>query len=151
MRISIVFAGGQPGLFLKLTHDAARDVQHSIPDVIEVGRAGRKIDASGIRRVFAHHAEHEGAIGTAKRTHAEAVEYGMVGKAPVTPGQKTRKIGFEVAGAEVVAGKSRIAPEQDAAVEQRGPLALLLGKVRGDLGTARFGERPGERLHGKVK
>ena len=75
--------------------------------------------------VLAHLAEHEGAVGAAQRAHAEAVEHGLVGKAPVAPGQEAREISLEIAGAETVACKHRVAPEQDAAVPHRRPFALL--------------------------
>lgn len=44
-----------------------------------------------------------------------------------------------------------IAPEQDAAVPELRPLALLLGEMRRDLGTLFFRERPDDRPHGKSK
>src|SRR6185312_14751199 len=151
MRLALVFARRKAGLLLELSRDAAGNVHRAVPDVVEVGRTGWKINVSGGRRMLAHLAEHEGAIGAVERAHAEAVEDGSVWKAPVAPGQKTCEIGFEIAGAEAVSGKHRIAPEQDAAIPQRGLFALLDGEMRRDLRAPRFGKRPREWLYGKVK
>src|SRR5215207_5955757 len=102
MRLACVFAGRQPGLFLEFARDAARYVDRAVPDVVEIGRSGREIDTPGVRRVLAHLAEHEGAVGAAERAHAEAVEHAWVRKAPVAPSQKTCEIGFEIAGAAAI-------------------------------------------------
>ena len=79
---------------------------------------------------------------SARRSAPKPLNTDRVGKTPVAPGQKACEIGFEIAGAEAVACKHRVAPEQDAAVQQRGPFALLVGEMRIDLGAARFGKRP---------
>ena len=49
--LSIV-AGREPGLLLELAHDAAGYVDRAVPDVVEIGRAGRKIDAPGVGGVL---------------------------------------------------------------------------------------------------
>src|SRR5207344_2784343 len=102
----------------------------------------RKIDAPGIGGVLAHLAEHEGAIAAAECAHAKAVEHAWIRKAPVAPCQKAREIGLEIAGAEAVAGKHRVAREQHATVPERGLFALLVSKIRRYLRSPRFGERP---------
>src|SRR5437899_407201 len=132
MRLARVFAGREPGLFLEFARNAAGYVDRAVPDVVEVGGAGRKIDASGVRRVLAHLAKYESAVGAAERAHAKTVEHGRIGETPVAPGQKTCEISFEIAGAEAVSGKHRVAPEQDATVPQRGLFALLVGEMRRD-------------------
>jgi hypothetical protein len=151
MRLALVFAGCEPGFFLELARDAAWNIDRAVPDVVEVGRTGWKIDAPGVRRVLAHFTEHEGAVGAAQRAHAEAVEHARVGKAPVAPGQETCEIGFEIAGAEAVAGKYRVASKQDAAVPHRRLFALLIGEMPRDLGAPRFGKRPRPRLDDEVE
>src|SRR5882672_11227793 len=151
MRLACVLAGHKAGLFLEFAHDAARYVDRAVPDVVEVGRSGRKIDAPGVRRVLAHLAEHEGAVGAAERAHTKTVEHGSVGKAPVAPRQKACEIGFEIAGAEAIPGKHRVAPEQDAAVPQGGLFALLVGEMRRDLSAPRFGKRPRPRFDNEVE
>ena len=103
MRLARVVAGRKTGLLLELARDAAGYVDRAAPDVVEIGRAGRKIDAPGIGGVLAHFAEHEGAVGAAQRAHPEAVEHVPVRKAPVAPGQEAGEIGLEIAGAEAVA------------------------------------------------
>src|SRR5882757_68086 len=151
MRLALIFSGRKAGLFLEFARDAARNIERAVPDVVEVGRSGGKIDAPRVRRMLAHLAEHKRAVGAKKRAHAKTVEHGRIGKTPVAPGQKTCKISFEIAGAQAVTCKHRVAPEQDAAVKQRRPFALLVGKMRIDLGAARFGKRPHPRFDNEVE
>ena len=121
------------------------------PDIVEIGRAGGKVDAPGVGGVRAHLAEHEGAVGGTQRAHAKAVEHVAVGKAPVAPGEEARKIRLEIIGAEAITGKARIARQQHPAVPQLRLLALRVGKMRRYLGAPRLGERPGPRRHPQIE
>ena len=125
----------QAGLFFDLARNAAGDIDDSIPEVIEIGRSGRKIDSSGVRSVRGHLAEHECAVGAAQRAHAKPIEDAVVGKAPVAPRQKACKIGLEIIGAKTFPGENRIAPQQNLAVPEFWLLGLLLRKMRVDLGA----------------
>src|SRR4051794_37391375 len=92
-----------------------------------------------------HLAEHEHAVAAAQRAHPESVEHAVVGKAPVTPCEKTRKIHLEIVGAEAIAAKDRIAAQQDPAVPEFWLLGLLVRKMRVDVGAALNRERPSPR------
>src|SRR6266702_198146 len=48
MRFRAVIRRRKAGLLLDLARDAALDIEHLAPDVVEIGRAGRKIDAPGV-------------------------------------------------------------------------------------------------------
>src|SRR6516164_1159424 len=118
----------EAGLLFDLANDAAWDIERAVFDVSGVRRAGWEIDPSRVGRVFAHHTEHEGAVGGTQRTHAEAIENGLVGKAPVAPGEEARKIGLEIVCREITIREHGIAPEQHPAIPNLRPLALLLRK-----------------------
>src|SRR6478735_5936087 len=151
VRVAPTVARLEPGLLLELPYNAAWDINRTIPDVVEIGRARRKINAPGIGGVRAHFAHHERTIGTAQRAHPGTVEDILVGEAPVAPRQEACEIGLEVTGAETLAGEDRLAPEQHAAVPQFRPLALLQREMRGDVRAPFLRERPRPWLHGQVK
>src|SRR6185437_5775627 len=138
-------------LFLDLAGDAAFDVEPVAADVIAIGRAGGEIDATGVRGVLAHLAEHERAVAAAQRAHAEAVEHAAVRKAPVPPGQEAREIGLEIIRAETPGGEHRIAAEQNMAVPELRPLALLGREMGVDLGAPLVRERPRLWTHPEIE
>jgi len=96
----------------------------------------------GIRRVAAHFAEYERAVGAAQRAHPEAVEHAPVRKTPIAPRQEAREIALEIVGAEAIPGKSRIARQQNAPIPESRFLTLLDRKMRVDVGAPLVGERP---------
>src|ERR1700755_2292885 len=100
MRASSIIFSAQPGFFLDLARHAARDIDQPLAQVIEVRRAGWKIDSAGIRRVARHLAEHERAVAAAQCAHAKSVKHALAGKTQIAPGQKTCEIGLEILGAE---------------------------------------------------
>ena len=151
MGFGAVVRGGEAGFFLDLAGDAAFDVEPVAADVIAIGRARGEIDATGVRGMLAHLAEHKRAVAAAQRAHAEAVEHAAVRKAPVPPGQEAREIGLEIIGAETPGGEHRIAAEQNTAVPELRPLALLGGEMRVDLGAPSVRERPRLRTHLEIE
>src|SRR5579863_1668453 len=151
VRVHGVIGRIEAGFLGDLTHDTAGKIEPAVPDIVGIGRAGRKIDAARIRGVRAHFAEQERAVGRAQRAHAKAVENGRVGKVPIAPRQKIRKIRLEEIGAEVIAGMNCVAAKQDAAVPEFRLLALLGGKMRVDLAATLGRERPGKRPDLQIK
>ena len=61
--------GREARLFLELAQHVAVDVEDFAACVVGVGRAGREIDAAGIRRVSAHAGEEKGAVAGAQGGH----------------------------------------------------------------------------------
>ena len=151
MGFGAVVRSGKAGFLLDLAGDAAFDVEPIAADVIEIGRAGGEIDATGVRGMLAHLAEHKRAVAAAQRAHAEAVEHAAVRKAPVAPGQEAGEIGLEIVGAETPGGKHRMAAEQNMAVPELRPLALLGREMRVDLGAPSSRERPRLRTHLEIE
>ena len=64
------------------------------------GVPAAKVDLPRGRRVRAHHAEQERAIGGAQRRHRKAVAHRLVGKVPVAPRDEAREIGFQIGAAQ---------------------------------------------------
>src|SRR5262249_50310772 len=95
-----------------------------------------------IRGARGHLAQHESAVGSAQRAHAEAIEDLAVRKTPVAPGEEACEIGFEIAQRQPPAGEVGVAAEQHAAVPEAGLLMLLRGEMRVDLGASFMLERP---------
>src|SRR6185437_17088776 len=142
MRFGDVIGRGQAGFLLKLSLDAAGDVEDITSDIVRIGCARREIDAARTRSVLGHLAEHKSTVDGAQRAHAEAVEDLAVGKAPIAPGEEACEIGFEIAGCQPPAREVGVAAEQYAAVPDLGLLAPHLGKMRVDLGAPFSFERP---------
>ena len=97
MRAGAIIRRRQAGFLLDFAGDAARYIDRAVADIVEIGRARRKIDAPGIGGMLAHFAQHEGAVGATQRAHAKTVEHVLVRKTPVAPGQETGEIGLEIA------------------------------------------------------
>src|ERR1700722_7863723 len=108
VRVHGVIGRIEAGFLGDLAHDAAGEIEPAVPDIVGIGRAGRKIDAPGVGGVAAHFAEQERAVGRFDRAHAKTVEDACVGKTPIAPRQKTRKVRLEEVGAKIVAGAYRI-------------------------------------------
>ena len=151
VRVHGVVGRIEAGFFSDLAHDAAGEIEPAVADIVGIGRAGRKIDAPGIRGVAAHFAEQECAVGRSQRAHAKTVEDAFVRKTPIAPRQETRKVGLEEIGAKMLAGADRVAAEQDAAVPEFGLVALFRGKMRVDLTASFFRKRPCKGPHGKIE
>src|SRR3954471_2881101 len=96
VRLAAVVAGHQTGLRLEFAHHTAGYIKRAIPDIVEIGRAGWKIDASSIGGVASHLTEHEGAIGAAQRAHPETVKHAIIRKTPVAPRQEAGEISLEI-------------------------------------------------------
>src|ERR1700756_634090 len=133
MRRGMIVGGRKSGLLLDLADDAAGNIEPAANDIVEIGRAGGKIDAPRVGGVRPHLAKHESAVRTAQRTHAKAVEDFVIRTPPIAPGEETGEIGFEIMCRKMRAVEQRPAAEQDAAVPQFRFLALLFGKKRPDL------------------
>src|ERR1700751_3551204 len=151
MRRGAIVGGRQPRLLLDLAHHAAGDIEPVTADIVQIGRAGRKINAAGVGGVRRHLAEHEGAIRAAQRAHAEAVEDLAIRTTPIAPGEETGEIGLEITRGKMRAFERKRATEQDAAIPEVRLFALLFGKMRRDLVAARLHKRPGPGRYGKVQ
>src|SRR5258706_7811369 len=151
MRARPIIGRRQAGFLLDLARDAACYIDRAAAEVVEVGRARRKIDAPGIRGMLAHFAQYERAVRAAQRAHSEAVEHAPVRKAPVGPCQKACEISVEITGAEAVASENRIACQQNPPIPDFRFLALLDREMRLDFGAPLVGERPRPRADVQIK
>src|SRR5258708_3382555 len=151
MRAGPIIGRRQAGFLLDLARDAACYIDRAAAEVVEVGRARRKIDAPGIRGMLAHFAQYERAVGAAQCAHSEAVEHAPVRKAPVAPCQEACEIGVEIAGAEAVASENWIACQQNPPIPDFRFLALLDREMRLDLSAPLVGERPRPRSDVQIK
>src|SRR5665213_2890069 len=100
------------------------EIDLAIHDVVGVGGPARKINAAGLRRMLAHDAEQERAVGADNGGSTKAIMHAHGRAPPSAPGGEARIVGFQVGAAKPAVCQRLAVQHQNAAVPYRRDLAL---------------------------